>query len=61
MKAKPLKKSGYFVTGSNFEILKFTKTQAVAFAKEQLRRNKHLGCKKLGVKDYGDFYAYTIW
>ena len=61
MEMKPLKFSGSFVVGSDFEILKFTKKQATYYAKYHLRKSRIHGCKKTSVKDYGEFYVYSIW
>lgn len=61
MELKPLKCNGHFIDGSDFKPILFSKKQAVEFARKQLAKSKKHGCKKFGVKDYGSFYAYTIW
>ena len=61
MEMKPLKFSGSFVTGGEFEVLKFTRKQAIDHAKSHLRKSRIHGCKKISIKDYGEFYVYSIW
>ena len=59
---KPFKTGGDFYRGSNFEILKLTKAEVLAIAKQTRSR---LGldnfCKQVKVNDYGKYWTSSIW
>ena len=57
---KPLKGPGGFVEDANFNPVTFTKAGAMAYAEKQLLAWKSHGCKKVGLRDCGDYWRYSI-
>jgi hypothetical protein len=58
---KPLKGPGSsLITDSNFDPVLFTESEAKKFAKNALKRSRIHGCKKVGLRDCGEYWRYSI-
>lgn len=58
---KPLKGPGSsLITDSNFDPVLFTEAEAKKFARAALKQSRIHGCKKVGVRDCGEYWRYSI-
>ena len=57
---KPLHGPGGPIEDFNFEPVMFSRAGAMTFARGQLKKAKSDGCKKVGLRDCGDYWRFSI-
>ena len=59
---KPFKTGGDFYRGSDFEILKLTKSEVLLITKKtRSRLGLNIFCKHIKVNDFGEYWTSSIW